>query len=88
MAIPKWIHNVTRYHTVFYGILKGSEEPEKDLEFLGIDKKYAVFVADTNAYGNHGEYDIDSDEFSKDVYEKAGTFNIFKILHHSSFQVT
>lgn len=84
MAIPKWIHNVTRYHTVFYGILKGSEEPEKDLEFLGIDKKYAV-LADTNAYGNHGEYEIDSDEFSKDVYEKAGTFNILRyyITHPS-----
>jgi hypothetical protein len=65
------MHNDTTYQSVFFGAVKESETPEKDLEQLGIDEKYLPLV-NTHAYMNDGEYpmDIKTDEFQRDFYDK------------------
>ncbi len=45
----------TKYNAVFYGILKNSEDPEKDLETLGLSVDLAV-EAGKHAYLPHNEY--------------------------------
>lgn len=40
--IPSEIKTCNRYHSVFYGILKGSSTPEEDLKKLGIDTNLSV----------------------------------------------
>lgn len=74
---PKWMNDVTTYQSVFFGILKDSDTPEKDVEELGLDKKYAV-LKDTHGYGSDYPLDIKSDEFSEDFYEKITPFNVLK----------
>ncbi|MBE7031033.1 MAG: hypothetical protein E7409_06350 [Ruminococcaceae bacterium] len=67
--IPDWMSRDTNYQAVFYGVLRGSETPGKDLEELGIDSKYAV-MANTNAYLANYPYDIHGEEFSADFHEQ------------------
>lgn len=45
----------TKYNAVFYGILKNSEDPQKDLEALGLSGDLAV-EAGKHAYLPHNEY--------------------------------
>ncbi len=59
------MHYDTTYQSVFFGAVKESETPEKDLKQLGIDEKYLPLV-NTHAYMDDGEYPIDitTDNFS------------------------
>ena len=72
MSIPSWMHYDTTYQSVFFGAVKESETPEKDLKQLGIDEKYLPLV-NTHAYMDDGEYPIDitTDEFQHDFYDKS-----------------
>lgn len=82
--IPDWMDEDTTYQSVFHGILKSSETPEKDLEELGVDPKYAS-LAGTHAYMEEDEYPIDikTEEFHKDFYEKVNKVDIaFFYLRH------
>lgn len=45
----------TKYNAVFYGILKNSNDPEKDLEMLGLSEELAV-EAGKHAYLPHDDY--------------------------------
>ncbi len=45
----------TKYNAVFYGILKNSEDPQRDLEILGLSVDLAV-EAGKHAYLPHNEY--------------------------------
>lgn len=87
-SIPQWMHNDTTYQAVFFGILKESDSPEKDLKFLGVDEKYAV-LANTNAYMAADEYPIDitTEEFEHDFYDKVSKADIaaFHVLHPVRF---
>lgn len=74
-AIPEWMKKPNNYHSVFFGILKNSDNPDKDLEKLGIDTKYSV-LANTNVYVNLKGFDIYSEEFQKEVYDKAGPVEV------------
>lgn len=82
--IPDWMNKDTTYQSVFYGAIKESDTPEKDLKFFGVDKKYAVLM-NTNAYMDKDEYAIDilSDEFDRDFYQKVSKLKIafFYVLH-------
>ena len=49
MSIPSWMHYDTTYQSVFFGAVKESETPEKDLKQLGIDEKYLPLV-NTHVY--------------------------------------
>ncbi len=75
--IPDWMDYDTTYQSVFLGITKNSENPEKDLRELGVDEKYAV-LAGTHAYMEADEYPIDikTEEFKKDFYEKVSKADI------------
>jgi len=74
-AIPDWMKKPNNYHSIFFGILKNSDNPENDLNKLGIDTKYSV-LANTNVYGDLEGFDIFSDEFQKEIYDKAGPLEV------------
>ena len=84
LSIPAWMHNDTTYQSVFFGAVKESETPEKDLKQLGIDAKYLPLV-NTHAYMDEGEYPIDitTPEFEHDFYDKVSKLNVaFFYLRH------
>ncbi len=84
ISIPEWMHYDTTYQSVFFGAVKESETAEKDLEQLGIDKKYLPLV-NTNAYMNADEYPIDitTPEFKTDFYDKISKADvIFFYMRH------
>lgn len=76
-STPDWMNNVTNYQTVFYGILKDSPSPEKDLMELGIPEKYLP-LANSNGYLENSGFDINSEEFAKEVYAKASFARVLK----------
>ena len=84
LSIPAWMHNDTTYQSVFFGAVKESETPEKDLKQLGIDEKYLLLV-NTHAYMDEGEYPIDitTPEFEHDFYDKVSKIDVaFFYLRH------
>ena len=84
LSIPAWMHNDTTYQSVFFGAVKESETPEKDLKQLGIDEKYLPLV-NTHAYMDEGEYpvDITTPEFEHDFYDKVSKMDVaFFYLRH------
>ncbi|WP_446686429.1 glycan biosynthesis hexose transferase WsfD [Paenibacillus hodogayensis] len=46
---PKQLKEINMYQTVFYGVIKDSPTPEKDLEELGVSKELAI-LAGTNFF--------------------------------------
>lgn len=73
--IPEWMGKVNGYHALFYGVLKDSPSPKQDLIDLGIDEKYHV-LKNTHSYMDHQGYEMYSDEFEKEVFDKASPINI------------
>lgn len=74
-AIPNWMKKIDNYHSIFFGILKNSENPEQDLQSLGIDAKYAV-LANTHGFVEQIGVDIYSEEFQKEIYDRAGPVQV------------
>ncbi len=74
---PKWMSQVNNYQSIFYGITKDSKEPEKDLEKLSIPLKYLP-LTNTHGFLDHGEFDIYSREFQKEVYDNASFVDVLK----------
>jgi hypothetical protein len=83
---PRWMSQVNNYQSIFYGVTKDSKEPEKDLEKLSIPLKYLP-LTNTHGFLDHGEFDIFSDEFQKEVYDNASFMDVLKfyILNPSRF---
>ena len=77
MNAPKWMSQVNNYQSIFYGITKDSKEPEKDLEKLSIPLKYLP-LTNTHGFLDHGEFDIYSREFQKEVYDNASFVDVLK----------
>ena len=88
VSIPAWMHNDTTYQSVFFGALKETETPEKDLEQLGIDEKYEPLI-NTHAYMDADEYPIDitTPEFQHDFYDEVSKVDVlfFYIRHPVRF---
>lgn len=77
-TIPKWMDDVTNYQAVFFGVLKNSETPEEDLQYLGIDKKY-VILKNTHGYmGSNYPINIYTDAFREDFYAKVSKVQLLK----------
>lgn len=83
---PVWMNQVNNYQSLFFGVLKDSPTPEQDLKEMGISEKYLP-LANTHGYQDHGEFDIYSDEFQKEVYDKSSFPQILKfyIVHPQRF---
>ena len=84
VSIPDWMQNDTTYQSVFFGVIKESETPEKDLEELGTSPDYAVLM-NTHAYMDGSDYplDINSESFKEKFYDKVSKTDIlfFYIRH-------
>lgn len=72
------------YQSVFLGVLRGSESPEKDLEELGVDKKFMVFYG-KSFYNRHSGHDPVGEEMLREFYPKVSPMKIlvFYIKHPS-----
>ena len=83
---PKWMINATNYNSVFYGILKGSKNPDKDLFDLDINQRY-ISLSNTTAYNSEYKYDISSNKFEENVYDNISKSKILKyyLLHPTHF---
>lgn len=68
--------NVDKFHSIFYGVLYENNDIENTLEKFDIESKYKV-LANKNIY-NELEFDINSEEFEKEVIEKISYKDIFK----------
>ncbi len=69
-SAPSWMKQVNQYQSIFFGVLKDSPSPAKDLEALGIDPKYAA-LAGTHGYMPGAAYDIYGETFREEVYDRA-----------------
>lgn len=83
-SIPDWMNKDTTYQAVFYGILKGSDTVEEDLEELGVNPGYKV-LANTIVYNEESVYPIDikSEAFDEGFYQNVNKLDIvFFYLRH------
>jgi hypothetical protein len=83
---PKQLGYDTMYHSVFYGILKDSKTPEKDLKELGLNERYAR-LAGTTAYTTDDVIDVKGQEFKEGFYDKMSRekVGLFYITHPQRF---
>ncbi len=76
LSTPKGIKNCNKYQAVFYGILKDSPNPSKDLQELGLDPKFAS-LSGTNFFMKDLPYDLKSPDMEKELYDKIKRSKIF-----------
>lgn len=83
---PKEIKIINQYQTVFYGVLKDSPHPEKDLEELGIKPEFAV-LKDTNFFTPDTPIKQNDPILQKEVYDKVDQLDVawFYLTHPSRF---
>lgn len=77
IAVPNWMDKATTYQAVFFGILKDSPDPEKDLEQLDLPL-YMADLQNTNYYMDGHKVDISSDDFQRDFYRKVSKADVLK----------
>lgn len=75
VSISKIMNQNNIYQSVFSGVLRGSRHPEKDLEELGIDRKFMVFYGQS-FYNRHSKYNPIGEEMQKEFYPKVSQVNI------------
>ncbi|MGI6779036.1 MAG: hypothetical protein ACOX7R_13805 [Acetivibrionales bacterium] len=85
-SIPYGIRLCNKYQTVFYGVLRNSPNPERDLEELGLDTGLSV-LAGTDFFANSYPLDIRDEEFLKEIDEKINPVKIlsFYLKHPSRY---
>jgi len=81
-AIKDGISHINQYHTVTRGILENSTNPERDMEELGLDKKFSV-LAGTTYYDKYSMEHSESALMNKQFYPNAGYGAVLKyyLLH-------
>lgn len=82
VAVPNWMDQVTTYQAVFFGILKDSPNPEKDLEQLGLPL-YMVNLKNTNYFMEGHKVNIHSDPFQRDFFRNISKTKILKYYLHN-----
>lgn len=66
LSIPSVFRVCNKYQSVFYGVLKDSKTPEKDLEKLGLKKEYAL-LAGTHYFLGDYPINIKDRSFEKEI---------------------
>lgn len=81
-VVVPYYADATRYHSVFYGILKDSPTPEQDLRDLGIDAQLAV-LANTTTFHPDLPVAIKSPEFRRAFLDRISHFKVlgFYLTH-------
>ena len=77
IQIPAWMTNVANYNTVFYGVLKRSNEPKNDLAELNINGRYVTYT-NTIAYNPLNKYSIYTNDYSESIYKDIANINIVR----------
>jgi len=84
ISVPKWMDEHTTYQAVFFGVLKGSPTPYKDLKELGLPS-YMVVLQNTNYYMQGHRVDIHSTKFRTDFYDNISKIDVLKFyMKHPS----
>ncbi len=73
---PKQLTTDTLYQSVFYGILRNSDDIHKDAESIGLDSKYE-YLANTTAYDDT-PYTAGDPEFAEAFQKKIGRGTVIK----------
>jgi putative flippase GtrA len=86
VTAPRELRTINQYQSVFYGILKDSPHPEKDLEELGLDPKLAV-LAGTNYFTPNTPIPQQSPELTELFYKHIshGKIAEFYVTHPARF---
>ena len=77
MVISKPLNNFTIYNSVFYGVLKDSQNPRQDLVDLGLSTDLCVLV-NTTRWEKNRYYDVDSNYFKSEFFSKVDYKRIIK----------
>jgi hypothetical protein len=77
LSLPEWMDEHTNYQAVFFGVLKNSPNPEKDLKELGLPL-YMVSLQNSNYYMHGHKVDIHSPKFREDFYDRISKFDVLK----------
>jgi hypothetical protein len=75
--IRPWYEDLTRYHCVFYGILKDSPSPEQDLRELGLNEQFAV-LAGTTVFHPNLPIDIRGQAFRAEFYQRLTRYQVLR----------
>lgn len=82
VSLSEDIKICNKYQTVFYGILRGSPDPERDLGELGLDPSLAS-LAGTNYFMEEYPIDIRTPEFKEMISSKVNHIKILSFyLNH------
>lgn len=65
------IKHINQYHAVTRGILQNTEHPERDLQEIGLDPKFAV-LAGTTYYDKYQLEPVESELMQEEFYSKFG----------------
>lgn len=86
VTAPKELSSINNYQTVFYGVLKDSPTPERDLEKLGISPELAV-LANTNYFTADTPIKQNDPMLKEAFYDKISYGKIigFYLTHPSRF---
>ncbi|BBI30623.1 glycan biosynthesis hexose transferase WsfD [Cohnella abietis] len=86
IVAPDRLKNTNLYQSIFYGVLKGSSNVEKDMEELGIPEKYAVLVG-TNYFQKDIAIPQNDPVLREEVLEKLSHKDIamYYLRHPSRF---
>ncbi len=85
-SIPDWMNHDTTYQSVFFGILKESPTPEKDVAELRLPAEYTV-LQNTHAYFEEYPIDITSEKFQTQFFNQIGKTDVvlFYLKHPVRF---
>lgn len=86
LSLTDTMNRNNMYQAVFSGVLRGSKNPEKDLQELGLNKKFIVFYG-KSFYDRHSGSDPLGKEMLTDFYPKVSPVKIlyFYLSHPDRF---
>jgi hypothetical protein len=86
LSIPEGIRTCNKYQSVFFGVVKDSQTPERDLKELGIDPKFAI-LAGTNYFMKEYPMDIGNPGLQQQLRERVSPFKtaLFYLRHPARY---